>query len=239
MALIADDTEDIQAMLNDGESNREIAKHYNVNEITVRRFIADNNLVKPNKRNNVAAVSHNVAHSRNSNYATNSPFLPLSGEYVPMPQINDVGLLQYMLQLKESEARRAKMELAELEAKHKKLLEENTIHEINKTRFEVEKENAIKDALAGKGGMAEMGMKALEMVSQNEVLSGALAGIITKFTNASPSAPLLGTGNDTMMNDFMASLNAQPENIRKQLIAACYTLIAQPQMLNNIIKPII
>jgi hypothetical protein len=88
-------------------------------------------------------------------------------------------------------------------------------------------------AFSEKGGMAEMGMKALEFVASSEPLSNALAGIINKYS--SNSTPLLGTASDPVINEFIGTLNQQPDPKRKQVIAACYKLIQNEPLLNQII----
>lgn len=241
MPITATDKEDIQSMLDSGVTLRLIAQKYDVGETAVRRFIDNKQLRYAKKR-----TSAQKAHIGNANTAQATHIFtpqqtyqsPLMGENVPLPQSNDPALLQYLLQLKSHEANTHKFNYAELDAKYRKLLDEHTSLEINQKRHQIEMDNAVKDAISNKGGMAEMGLKALEFIGQSEPLSNALAGVINKFSSAVPaSTPLLGTGEDANVVNLMKTINAIADQVqRNRVVAGCHQLINDPNILNQLVN---
>ena len=255
MALTLNDKEDIQKLIDAGTTLVRIAARYGVGEYSVRRYISDNRLdyVKRDKRKSVKTTRINGISTPSNLFGEpthvdlsqrktpHAQYLPQMHDNIPLPQSNDPQLLSYLLQLKTHEANTHKFNYAELEAKFKKLLDEHTQLSIDKTRFDKEKENAVKDALADKKGFDWMG--ALETVSNNPALSGVLAGVAGKLMNipTDGQVPQLGAAptQDQAINDYIVVLSGKDDETKRRLIAASFTLMDRPDLLNQLVPVIV
>lgn len=233
--LLESDRKEIEDLMQNGLSLRQVAKKYDVPESSLRYFLKP----KPS-----AQSAQNSAQTVR-NYAQYPVFagVPFFNQSMPMPQqiqiphSNDPQVLSYMLQLKSFEADTATKRLADLEVEYRKLRSDYTDLEISQKHFDREKTLAVEDAIRENKKGTFDAEKALTIVSSSPVLSSALAGVISKVMNIDAGAALGGAptpsiDNPTIM-ELAKYLSTKDEDTINKVVAVAFRLADDSQWLEQ------
>lgn len=225
--LLESDRVEIEDLMQNGLSIRQVAKKYDVPESSLRYFL------KP--KTSAQGAQTNAQHVRN--YAQqpvfagvpffNNQSIPVMPQQIQIPHSNDPQVLSYMLQLKSFEADTATKRLADLEIEYRKLRSDYADLEISQKHFDREKTLAVEDAVRENKKGTFDAEKALTIVSSSPVLSSALAGVISKVMNIDAGAALSGATPSIDNPDIMELakyLSAKDNDTINQVVAVAFRL---------------